>query len=47
MMQQEAIIHLSDGSNHIIAGMFGFSVDYYEAPEASRENPDVGDLFGD
>lgn len=33
---------------NIIAGMFGFeSVDYYEAPEASRENPDVGDLFGD
>lgn len=33
---------------NIIAGMFGFeSVDYYEAPETSRENPDVGDLFGD
>ena len=33
---------------NIIAGMFGFeSADYFEASEASRETPDVGDLFGD
>jgi len=33
---------------NIIAGMFGFeSVDYFEASEATRENPDVGELFGD
>ena len=33
---------------NIFAGMFGFeSVDYYEAAEGTRENHDVGDLFGD
>ncbi len=33
---------------NIIAGMFGFeSVDYFEASEAGRETPDVGELFGD
>ena len=33
---------------NIIAGMFGFeSVDYFEASEAGRETPDVGQLFGD
>ncbi|MGI6167523.1 MAG: LemA family protein [Eubacteriales bacterium] len=33
---------------NIIANLFGFeSVEYFEASEGSRENPNVGDLFGD
>lgn len=33
---------------NIIAGMFGFEkVDYFQASEESKENPDVGELFGD
>jgi LemA protein len=33
---------------NIFAGIFGFeSVEYFEASEGSRENPDVGNLFGD
>lgn len=33
---------------NIIAGLFGFeSVEYFEASEGSKENPDVGNLFGD
>lgn len=33
---------------NIFAGLFGFeSVDYFEASEEARENPDVGDLFGE
>lgn len=31
---------------NIIAGMFGFdSVEYFQASEGSKDNPDVGDLF--
>ena len=33
---------------NLFAGMFGFeTADYFEASEEGRENPDVGDLFGD
>jgi LemA protein len=33
---------------NIFAGLFGFeTADYYEAAEGTRDNPDVGDLFGD
>lgn len=33
---------------NILAGMFGFDkVDYFEASAESKENPDVGNLFGD
>ena len=33
---------------NIFAGMFGFEkADYFEAAEGTRDNPDVGDLFGD
>ena len=33
---------------NIFAGMFGFkTADYFEAAEGTRDNPDVGDLFGD
>ena len=34
--------------SNIFAGMFGFEkADYFEAAEGTRDNPDVGDLFGD
>jgi LemA protein len=33
---------------NILANLFGFeSVDYFQAPEGSKENPNVGDMFGD
>lgn len=33
---------------NILAGIFGFErVEYFEASEESRENPNVGELFGD
>ena len=34
--------------NNIMAGMFDFErVEYFEASEQSKQNPNVGDLFGD
>lgn len=33
---------------NILANLFGFeSVDYFQASEGSKENPNVGDMFGD
>lgn len=34
--------------SNIFANMFGFdTVEYFQASEGSKDNPDVGDLFGD